>query len=123
MGADDYIVRQGERERTMYMILEGTARVELATERGDRVVLKELVEGEVFGEIALVSEVGRTAHVIAAQATKVLSLDWDSLERIRKIFPRTSTRLFLNIARILGTRLTLTNIQLGEAQKRVSKNL
>ncbi len=115
LAADDYIVRQGERERTMYMILEGAARVELETEGGARANLRELSEGEIFGEIALVNEVGRTASVIANRATKVLSLDWDSLERIRKIFPRISTRFFLNISRVLGTRLADTSEQLAEA--------
>lgn len=118
--ADDYIIRQGERERTMYLILEGAARVELETEKGGRVVLKDLVEGEVFGEIALVGEVARTAHVVATRPTKVLAVDWASLERIRKIFPRVSTRLFLNISRILGTRLAFTNTQLAEARRQTS---
>jgi CRP-like cAMP-binding protein len=120
VAANDYIVRQGERERTMYFILEGAARVELETEKGGRVALKDLAEGEVFGEIALVGEVARTAHVVATRPTKVLSVDWVSLERIRRIFPRVSTRLFLNIARILGTRLSFTNTQLAEARRQTS---
>ena len=103
---------------TMYLILEGAAKVELETASGERMLVGELSEGEIFGEMALINEVERTANVIATEETKVLSIDWDSLRRIRRIFPWISTQLFLNISRVLGTRLVQSNHELAEARKR-----
>lgn len=65
-----------------------------------------------FGEIALVSEVERTADVYAITDSKVLEIDWASLERIGRIFPNISTKLFLNISRVLGMRLKATSERL-----------
>jgi CRP-like cAMP-binding protein len=61
--------------------------------------------GDVFGEIALVNAVRRTADVVALKETRVLAMDWESLRRIRRMFPHISTKLFLNISKILGERL------------------
>ncbi len=119
VAANGYIVRQGERGDTMYLILEGTAKVEIETESGERMLVGELSEGEIFGEMALINEVERTANVIATEETEVLSIDWDSLRRTRRIFPWISTQLFLNISRVLGTRLVRSNRELAEARKRV----
>ena len=117
--ANGSIVRQGERGNTMYLILEGAAKVEFETASGERVLVGELSEGEIFGEMALINEVERTAHVIATEETKVLSMDWDSLRRIRRISPWISTQLFLNISRVLGTRLVRSNRELAEVRKPV----
>jgi len=105
------IIRQNDVGRVMYLILEGRARVEMEREDGTRAHLQDLGEGEIFGEIALVDAVRRTADVIATEDTRVLAVDWDSLERIRRMFPRISTKLFLNISKILGKRLAATSAQ------------
>lgn len=111
---DTHVIRQGEKGRAMYLILNGTAKVEYAGKDGKRVHLQDLNPGDVFGEIALVDEVERTANVIATQDSRVLQLDWTALERIRNFFPRISSKFFLNISRILGGRLANTNVQLGK---------
>lgn len=110
--ANAFIIRQGERGRTMYLILEGSVKVEYIAPEGRRVALEQFVEGDIFGEIALVNEVERTANVIATQPTRLLTIDWESLERVRKIYPRLSARLFLNLSRILGTRLAIIDTRL-----------
>jgi len=110
----DHVIQQGEKDRTMYLILDGAVKVEHVGDEGQRVFLKKLNPGDIFGEMALVSEVERTADVIATESAKVLEIDWKSLERIGKLLPRLSAKFFLNISRILGTRLAETNIQLTE---------
>lgn len=110
---DMFVIRKGETERAMYLILDGKARVELAGEAGERVLLSELHPGDIFGEIALVEEVERTADVVASEDCKLLEIDWASLERIRRIFPMISSKLFLNISRVLGARLAATSERLA----------
>ncbi|MHC4886802.1 MAG: cyclic nucleotide-binding domain-containing protein, partial [Planctomycetota bacterium] len=71
---------------------------------GESKRIAQMEPGEVFGEVALVSEEKRTADVVATSETKVLKLEWSSLETIRTYLPMISSKLFLNISRILGER-------------------
>ncbi|MBC8549912.1 MAG: MMPL family transporter [Candidatus Brocadiales bacterium] len=106
----DFVIKQGTKERTMYLILDGSVQVESTRADGRKTVFQELNGGEVFGEIALVDEVERTADVVAlGDNTQVIEIDWKSLERIRKILPHLASKLFLNISRILGRRLAAMN--------------
>lgn len=106
----DLIIKQGAKERTMYLILDGSVQVESTRADGRKTVFEELHDGEIFGEIALVDEVERTADIVALEEdTQVIEIDWKSLERIRRILPHVSSKLFLNISRILGRRLAAMN--------------
>jgi len=61
--------------------------------------------GEVFGEIALTTNTGRTADVVALERTEVLVLRWTDLQYLARFMPRTSSQLMLNIANGMGRRL------------------
>ena len=61
--------------------------------------------GEVFGEIALVSKIPRTADVVANESLRVLVMDWESITRVSGVYPRISSKLFRNLSSILGARL------------------
>lgn len=100
----DYIVREGAVGDTMYVILDGELEVSKLID-GRRVRLSKLVLGEIFGEVALISDVKRTADVIARTDTRLLALDWASMEKLQRYNPFLSSRLFLNLSRILGQRL------------------
>jgi len=107
----DLIIKQGAKERTMYLILDGSVQVESTRADGYKTVFEELHDGEIFGEIALVDDVERTADIVALEDdTQVIEIDWKSLERMRKILPHVASKLFLNISRILGRRLAAMNM-------------
>ena len=61
--AGQLVVTQGDRGDRFYVIEHGTARVVR-----DGAVSRELVEGDFFGEIALLRDVPRTASVVATAA-------------------------------------------------------
>ncbi len=108
--AGEPLVRQGEVGRTMFILLEGSARVVVRDSRTGKVgEIAEMGPGDIFGEIALVNPGPRTADVVASSQVSYLELDWNALNRIRTLYPRISARLLLNIARILGQRLGDTN--------------
>jgi len=97
------LVRKGERGTEMFLILEGKASVELPGEQ--RKEIAHLQPGDIFGEVGLLTPCERSADVVALTDVKVLKLEWESLVRIQRYLPYVSSRLFLNISRILGTRL------------------
>ena len=50
--------------------------------KGERTKLANLTLGDAVGEIALVYQNKRTADVRAITDTKMLAIDWESLEKI-----------------------------------------
>ena len=107
-------VVQGEPGSSMFLILEGEARVVSRDKNGQEVKLATLKPGEIFGEIALIKPGPSSADVLASTDLKYLEIDWNALQRIQKIYPRIASRLFLNLSRILGQRLLMTNKKLME---------
>ena len=76
---DSLIVRQGETEKWMYVVLEGKVEVWKSRPDGSRDMLSLLIPGDVIGEIALVSDLPRTTDVKAVQDTRLLKFDWQGL--------------------------------------------
>jgi hypothetical protein len=100
----EHVIHQGEEGDTMYVILDGKLSVERAA-GNTRSHLAMLGVGDALGEVALVSRTKRTADVIARTPAKVLALDWESLLNLQRFAPYLSSRLFLNLSRILGDRM------------------
>lgn len=101
----ELVIREGDHGREFFVILEGAADAQITPANEQTIHLRRMETGDVFGEIALVSDVPRTADVVAHEDLKVLLMDWDSISRITRVYPRISARLFQNLSSILGERL------------------
>jgi predicted RND superfamily exporter protein len=111
----EYIVRQGERGSEMYVIIQGTTEV-VAGSGAHRTALMKLQRGDVFGEMALVRNIERSADVLAADHVEVLAVDEHFLRRIQRRYPRIASKVFLNLTRIVSDRLQrMTEQYVGRA--------
>jgi CRP-like cAMP-binding protein len=72
---------------------------------GSRKNIRNLTAGEIFGEIALVTRVTRTADVVARENCRILALNWEGIDHITRVFPRISTKLFRNLSTIVSNKL------------------
>ena len=81
---DDYIIREGELGDIFYILEEGTCNATKTLEPGKpETVIKELKEGDYFGERALLKGEPRYANIIVTSETaKVISLDRLSFNRL-----------------------------------------
>ena len=81
---DDYIIREGELGDVFYILEEGTCNATKTLEPGKpETVIKELKEGDYFGERALLKGEPRYANIIVTSETaKVISLDRLSFNRL-----------------------------------------
>ena len=103
------IIQRGDEGRSMYLLLEGRVQVEAREqESGASTVLAQLGPGEVFGEMALVNPGPRTADILAVEDAVYLKLNWNGIERIRRIYPPIAAHIYRNLAQILGERLKNT---------------
>ncbi|MGC8768019.1 MMPL family transporter [Calditerrivibrio sp.] len=104
----EYIIRQGDKERTFYLLLDGKADVFRNIENGESIKITTFEDGQFFGEIALCGDIERTANVIAKTNCLTLEFDWESLERIRKFLPNITAKFFMNLSKVMSIRLKET---------------
>jgi CRP-like cAMP-binding protein len=90
---DDVIVQEGGRTETLFVILEGTARIV----RGGRTIARR-VPGEFFGEISMIDERPRIASVIAETPMRCLVLHHDGLRKLVMDDPRMAWSLVRTLA-------------------------
>lgn len=96
--AERYIVRQGQVGTGCYLIVKGRARVV----RGNEVIAR-LGPGDFFGELSVLDQQPRMAHVISEEPTTCLALaSWDFTKLLEKN-PKITLALLREIARRLRT--------------------
>ncbi|HET8700274.1 MAG TPA: cyclic nucleotide-binding domain-containing protein [Nitrococcus sp.] len=100
---NDRIIRQGQRDETVYVLLSGIAEV-LKDEHPDRPI-RVLGAGDCFGEIGYLTNVARTANVVACAPCEVLVLSSEFLQRFLRKRPEIAIKVLYNFSRILAGRL------------------
>jgi hypothetical protein len=99
--AGDAIVSKGKRTYGVYLLLKGTAAVEIPKE-GTALGINP---GEACGEISFVDELPATANVIAKEEVEAYYLDRPTLQSMFELFPHLGSRFYRSLAAILSRRL------------------
>jgi len=90
---DTDIVRQGEVNRSFYLILEGKMQVHMDTATGHHINLSALEAGHFFGEFACVYQLPRSATVTAAEDSLVLEFSDLAISQLMQRSPIAGERL------------------------------
>lgn len=112
--AGGQIMKKGQIGREMYVILSGTVKV-LAGE--DNAVVATLERGELFGELAYLSEAPRTADIVAAENVELLVLTQKMMEKALADMPAIAARILFNLSLILCGRLKHSTDELVSAAR------
>ncbi|NWG87255.1 MAG: cyclic nucleotide-binding domain-containing protein [Hydrogenophilaceae bacterium] len=102
------VFREGASGEVMYVVVSGKFAVSRTDALGNEVRLAVVSDGEIFGEIALLEHVRRTATVRALVPSVTLCFDRRALER----WPGLTMKLYQNMALMLARRLRLTTDEL-----------
>lgn len=94
-GAGGSVCRQGDADRTLYILLAGRLAVARRNSSGRRKTVAYLEPGSVFGEIAFFIGDRRTADVIAIESSRLLAIRHD--ERLSRLDRARSDDLRLRI--------------------------
>ncbi|MDB4990245.1 MAG: cAMP-binding protein [Myxococcaceae bacterium] len=86
------IVRQGDPGSEAFVVARGALKV-VRREGADETLLARLGPGQIFGEMALISESPRSASVVALEPALLLVLARDELERAAEDAPELSAQL------------------------------
>ncbi len=85
----------------LYVVLSGQVKIVLGAEDGREVILSIHGEGEFFGEMSLIDDEPRSAHVIAMESAKLLILRRDDFNRCLREMPEIATGLLRALCRRL----------------------
>lgn len=108
--AGEVICYQGDPGSTCHIVIRGRVRVFLVGEDGRELSVRILVPGEIFGEMALLEGLPRSANIETLEETKTLELAHDALlDCLRK-----SPALALNLLQDLSARLRSSTVDAEE---------
>jgi CRP-like cAMP-binding protein len=85
----------------LYVVAEGQVKVVLIGEDGREVILSVLGPGEFFGEMALIDDEPRSAHVIAMEDSSLLVLRREDFQGILRQSPGIALALLRELSRRL----------------------
>lgn len=111
----DCFCREGEREDAAYVLERGSVTV-LRRWKGKDHVLRQLGEGDCFGEMALIDFAPRSASVRADEACIAMRLTSSDLRAVHGLDLEQYTLIYMNMAREVTRRLRDADLRLFEAQ-------
>jgi len=98
--AGDQVIRKGESGNEMYIVLRGKLRVSIGGN-----FIADVARGDLFGEMAFLSEMPRTADVSVAEDTELLVLTQPQMRRAIQVMPEVSAKVLFNLALVLTAKL------------------
>ena len=102
---------QGDIGEEMYVVLNGSISIFLENDE-NRTDLVRLEKGHTFGEMGLFRNAERSASAESYEKTRLLVINRDCLEPLKKRRPKIAAKLFLNLANNLQSSLKETNERL-----------
>lgn len=104
----DVIIREGDRDRDLFMLARGmvSVKMQLQNNRRER-RLNSIIAGVTFGEIALLDNKPRSADVVTESDVTIYRLTYDKFLDLQQSEPNVANKLILNMALNLSTRLRL----------------
>ena len=85
----------------LFVVAAGQVKVVLGGEDGREVILAVLGPGDFFGELALIDDQPRSAHVIAMEDARLLVLRREDFQRALEAYPRIALGMLRALARRL----------------------
>jgi len=113
---DETIFEAGHAGDEIFIVRDGRVQVYVTSDTGEKMVLGENEQGDVFGEISLLDGGPRTASAVAVEPTDVLTLNREKLLELVEKHPHVS----IDLLTVMGRRLRSTDELL---RMHVSRNL
>lgn len=104
----EYVFLRGTFGKVLYIVIEGLIKIEQPTERGRVKTLALLGPGECFGEMAIITNLPRSASALALEDAKLMMLKREVFVSHLQDHPEISLR----IIEVLCQRLTEANEQI-----------
>ena len=118
------VFRVGDPGDSLMAVASGSVRISMAGTNGRQIILSDLQAGEVFGEVALLDGLGRSADATAIDATELLIIDRGAFIRFLADHPEASLRMLaLVCSRLRASDERMSDIASVELGVRLAKAL
>jgi extracellular factor (EF) 3-hydroxypalmitic acid methyl ester biosynthesis protein len=97
----DYLVQAGKRPEGVYLILKGTAKVQIST----TAAFRALGPGEICGEMSFLEDGKASVSVVANDLVEAYLIDQTALNSLFELFPHLASRFYRSLATNLSRRL------------------
>jgi CRP-like cAMP-binding protein len=126
----DVLLKENDQSTELYIIARGGVEVIMnptvvgeAIDKDKMVVLTELRQGQVFGEVALVDQGMRSATIRVSQAnTVLLRIRRDLLMNLCNTYPELGYKLMKNLAADLAFKIRNTDLTIRQYQLMLSQS-
>ena len=115
----DIITDRDNKSRDVYVLIEGS--VDIVSFKG--VPLYRASKGEVFGELAMINSIKRSAVAIAREDSWVLILNMNHLEHLGEEYPEIYSKISINLVQSLGIKLARANKLIELLKEELTKAL
>ena len=97
----EVLVQRGKRGNGVYLLLKGTARVQIPLQ----VAAPLIGPGEICGEMSFLEDAAASANVVAEGDDEAYHLDPPTLQSLFELFPHLASRFYRSLATNLSRRL------------------
>jgi len=118
----ELVFSQGDPGLGMYVIEDGEVEINFIEDNGSRKLLAKLVSGDFFGELSLLDESPRSATAVAQKNSKIIGFFRPDLIDLLNRSPKAGTKILFKLGEVIGTRLRITNEELGKLSETVEWN-
>lgn len=115
---NEILFNEGDPGVGMYIIERGRVNIILGKEKK---LLAALSNGEFFGEIALLSEIPRTATAVAAMDSSILGLFQSDLFGLLETNPGMGNKILLKLAQMIADRLRFSNVENQQLKQKIGE--
>jgi CRP/FNR family transcriptional regulator, cyclic AMP receptor protein len=95
------LLQKDRRANGIYLLLKGSARVQISSQRG----LPGIGPGEICGEMSFLEDQPVSASVVAETEVEAYYLDLPTLNNLFELFPHLASRFYRSLATNLSRRL------------------
>jgi CRP-like cAMP-binding protein len=107
----DLIIKKADLSDSMFLVLSGQVRARLRVGDHDT-SLGTMEPGELFGEVAMLSQTPRSADVVAEDLTRLLRLTSERFQEMMAEHSVLAAKMLFNMSRLLAARISQRNNQL-----------
>lgn len=105
---DDVIIKKGDVSDSLFFVVSGQVRARIRV-GGHDTSLGTMEPGELFGEVAMLSQTARSADVVADSPARLLRLTSANFQELMTNDASLAVRILFNMSRQLATRLAQRN--------------
>jgi len=121
---DTMILIEEEVGSTMFIILNGRVKISRISDDGREVILSILVDGDFFGEMAILDGQTRSANAVTLEETQMMVIRRDNFLQILHKYPQVAINLLKELAhRLRRSDAQIKSLSLQNALGRVASTL